>query len=321
MSIQYAPLSEFALLKIEGEDSLTFLQGQLSQDITAIKAETALLASYSNPKGRVFATLLMWQDNTTPSVYYALVTADNASFLQKRLSMFILRSKVKISLVEAQPTGIWSDDTQSLNQAFPEASAVLQEVVNPKEKPHFIVTSNDKHYMIRYPSADNTVRLLSIQLAEITLPTNNLVFNSSLVWQQQDILTALPWVSEKTREVFVAQSINQDAIGAINFKKGCYPGQEVIARSHYLGNLKRRTLIATVDTSINDISSLLASDVLDGENPIGQVVNAVSIDGKTYLLVEVQLRSVEENARITLAVLPEMALTIQQAPYSLEKPE
>lgn len=321
MSIQYAPLSEFALLKIEGEDSLTFLQGQLSQDITAIKAETALLASYSNPKGRVFATLLMWQDSATPRSYYALVTADNASFLQKRLSMFILRSKVKISLVDAQLTGIWSSDVQALNQAFPEANALLQAVMNRTEKPRFTVTANDKHYLIRYPSADNTTRLLSIQFAENTLPTNHLSLNRSLVWQQQDILTALPWVSEKTREVFVAQSINQDAIGAINFKKGCYPGQEVIARSHYLGNLKRRTLIATVDTNIDDTADLLASDVLDGENPIGQVVNAVSIEGKTYFLVEVQLRSVEENARITLAALPEMTLTIQQTPYSLEKPE
>ncbi len=321
MSIHYAPLSEFALLKIENEDSANFLQGQLSQDINAVQGDKALLASYSNPKGRVFATLLLWQDTHVKTTYYALVTADNAAFLQKRLSMFILRSKVKITQLNPSIMGIWSADTQALQAHFEEFTPLWQTTTTADNKPRFTVAAVDNQYLIHCPSADNMTRVLSINLAENTIATDNFRLSDSKVWQQQDILAAIPWIGERTREVFVAQSINQDAIGAINFKKGCYPGQEVIARSHYLGNLKRRTLIAILDYAVEDIQSLLASDVLEGENPIGQVVNAVSLNNKTYLLIEVQLRSIEDGANIYLANVPDIALQTQNVPYSLDKPE
>ncbi len=320
MSIQYAPLSEFALLKIEGEDSLSFLQGQLSQDMNAIRGATALLASYSNPKGRVFATLLLWQADDEANSYYALVSADNAAFLQKRLSMFVLRAKVKISVIEAQLTGVWSNDFEVLKQAFPAAQAISTQA-QQTDKPSFTVIADNEQYFIHYPSSDTAIRLLNVVVGEHSHQFDEFTLSSSQVWQQQDILAGIPWIKEQTREVFVAQSINQDAIGAINFKKGCYPGQEVIARSHYLGNLKRRTLIATLNQAIDNTQSLLASDVLEGENPIGQVVNAVTLDDKTYLLIEVQLRSIEDGAEITLANMAGTSLQVQTVPYSLEKPE
>lgn len=317
MTIQYAPLSEFALLKIEGDDSLSFLQGQLSQDMNAIHGATALLASYSNPKGRVFATMLLWQDKDLSHSYYALVRADNAAFLQKRLSMFVLRAKVKITLVAGQIYGIWHTEMSALNQFAP--ADILYQAQDTK--PRFTVSWQDNTYFIRYPDTDGMVRLLCVTMDNQAIFSKEMTLSDSRFWQQQDILAGLPWISEKTREVFVAQSINQDAIGAINFKKGCYPGQEVIARSHYLGNLKRRSVIATLNQTIADTPMLLASDVMEGDNPIGQVVNAVSIDGKTYLLIEVQLRSLEDGSAITLAAFPEAVLQTQTVPYSLEKPE
>lgn len=321
MSIHYAPLTEFAVLKIENEDSANFLQGQLSQDIHAVQGNKALLASYSNPKGRVFATLLLWQDSHVKTTYYALVTADNAAFLQKRLSMFILRSKVKITQLNPSITGIWSTDTQALQAHFDAFTPIWQTATTTDNKPQFTVATAENQYVIRYPSADNMTRVLSVNFDENTIAVDGFNLSDSKVWQQQDIIAAIPWIGERTREVFVAQSINQDAIGAINFKKGCYPGQEVIARSHYLGNLKRRTVIAILNHTIEDTQALLASDVMDGDNPIGQVVNAVALEGKTYLLIEVQLRSIEDGANIYLANVPSVALQTQMVPYSLEKPE
>lgn len=321
MSIHYAPLTEFAVLKIENEDSANFLQGQLSQDIHAVQGHQALLASYSNPKGRVFATLLLWQDSSIKSTYYALVTADNAAFLQKRLSMFILRSKVKITQIHPSVVGIWSAETSALQAHFEEFTSIWQGTTTTDNKPQFSVAASNNHYLIRYPSADNMTRVLSVNLDGHTTTMDSFHLSDSKVWQQQDIFMAIPWIGERTREVFVAQSINQDAIGAINFKKGCYPGQEVIARSHYLGHLKRRTLIAVLDYAVEDSQSLLASDVVDGNDPIGQVVNAVTWESKTYLLIEVQLRSIEGGANIYLANVPDIALQTQNVPYSLDKPE
>lgn len=321
MSIYYASLAEFAVLKIENEDSTNFLQGQLSQDINAVQGNKALLASYSNPKGRVFATLLLWQDVSIKSTYYALVAADNATFLQKRLSMFILRSKVKITQLNPSITGIWSTDTQALQAHFDAFTPIWQTATTTDNKPQFTVAAVDNQYLIRYPSADNMTRVLSINFDKNTIAVDGFNLSDSRGWQQQDIVAAIPWIGERTREVFVAQSINQDAIGAINFKKGCYPGQEVIARSHYLGNLKRRTIIATLNHAIENAQTLLASDVMDGDNPIGQVVNAVILDSKTYLLIEVQLRSIEDGANIYLANVPDVILHTQNVPYSLDKPE
>lgn len=322
--MQYAALNSFSLLKFEGDDSLSFLQGQLSQDMKLVHGENALLASYSNPKGRVFSTFLFWQDTNVPTNYYALIPQDNAAFLQKRLSMFVLRAKVSVQCVTAQIYGIWGDSLSSLSEKFSFANTALAYSKPLQSQPQFIVNAQGDDYLIKFPSHNATQRLLWISLSE-TNTTSQAILSSlnaaqASTWYAQDILIALPWIGSLTKELFVAQSINQDAIGAVNFKKGCYPGQEVIARSHYLGNLKRRTIIAHADCIIDDYLDLIAKDIMVGDNPVGQVVNVAVSEGKTYFLLEAQLQAVDGQS-IILAPHPNIALSIDPIPYSLEKPE
>lgn len=318
--MQYAALNSFALLKFEGEDSLSFLQGQLSQDMNLVKGENALLASYSNPKGRVFSTFLFWQDALDANIYYALVPQDNAAFLQKRLSMFVLRAKVKIQLLSQQVYGVWEDNLNQLNTVFPFATNLFNSAESSPSRPQFTLLFHDGAYLVKYPSYQHTQRVLWVNLESTEIPFAQAEQVDEAAWQMQDILIGLPWIGNTAKEVFVAQSINQDAIGAINFKKGCYPGQEVIARSHYLGNLKRRTVIARIDVALQEPAALITKDVLVADNPVGQVVNACSFAGKTYLLLEVQLQAIQD-AKVVLADSPSHEIHLEPIPYSLEKPE
>ncbi|WP_159990563.1 YgfZ/GcvT domain-containing protein [Pelistega ratti] len=320
--IKHSFLNHLTLLQFEGEDSLTFLQGQLSQDMKAVTGHTALLASYANPKGRVLSTLLFWQ--ASPTCYYALLRQDVADFIQKRLSMFVLRAKVKISTVPHQLIAYWGEDLSPLTSL----SSTIQTFIDTPsvalhQQPSFtVIALNTQRYAIQFPTIDTTQRLLVVDLDVETSPTLIGEAGSRAEWEKQDIQVVLPWIGEATKGEFVAQSINQDAIGAINFKKGCYPGQEVIARSHYLGNLKRRTLPAVIDVVTEDTAALLGTDVMVEDTPVGQVVNAVSVDGKTYLLLELQLRSTENPTQLTLAQFNSSSpLTLLDVPYSLDKPE
>lgn len=318
---QYADLDDFALLCFEGEDTLTFLQGQLSQDMRLVKGDTALLASYSNPKGRVFATFLFWQDTQVDSTYYALVRKDIATFLQKRLRMFVLRAKVTISIASAHIRGLW--DTKALNLF---TNDEISHAINRFK----VYARGNNSVLISYPTLPDVYRALYITIVDSTddavendtvVDLSTYQTSSASIWATQDILAAIPWIGEQTKEVFVAQSINLDAIGAINFKKGCYPGQEVIARSHYLGSLKRRSLIGIIEHGNPvDTHTLLGSDIMQGDTPVGQVVNASSADGKIYLLFEVQLNALEQG-ELALALVPDVSIKVQPVPYPLEKPE
>lgn len=326
----YAFLEDFALLRFQGADALSFLQGQLSQDMHLVRAENALLASYSNPKGRVFATFLCWQDTQVESSYYALLKKDIAEFLQKRLRMFVLRAKVSIELVPATIQGFWGESladsshtvithllhTNNIAISYFSTdmpSGIPTFNVLPIKGGFAILSLVEKTQRVLLLSIDNT----KDPIAEVN--TSDLL-STEAAWQVYDILAGIPWIGDKTKEHFIAQSINLDAIGAINFKKGCYPGQEVIARSHYLGQLKRRSMIGVIAHNITNISTLIGSDVMLGDQPVGQVINASHDNDKTYLLFEVQLSAVNQGP-LSLALIPQATIQVKQVPYPLNKPE
>ncbi len=316
-----ASLNEFALLKISGEDSFTFLQSQLSQDMRLVSAKQAQLATFSTAKGRVLANFLIWQDAEpeTPT-YYACIQQDIAEATQKRLSMFVLRAKVKVELLDSTICGIWGTNLDTVAQRLDIDCSQSSPTINADT---FAVIKKDNAFMIRYPSQEQHIRLLAISLDGQSPLCSDCQHTSENHWYAQDIALGLPWISSSTKEVFIAQSINQDVLHAINFTKGCYPGQEVIARSHYKGSLKRRSVIGTVSPAIAEPKSLLASDVLQGEDIVGQIVNAVTLNDKTYLLFEIQLQALTETdtQALSLGLAPSATITLLPLNYSLDKPE
>ncbi|ETD71717.1 hypothetical protein V757_06360 [Pelistega indica] len=262
-----------------------------------------------------------WQDTSQAHTYYALVQRDIATFLQKRLTMFVLRAKVSISILTSAMWAVWGEDVAALTTTYPfiESLTNIPLTLSNNEKPQFKVITHNQVTVIKFPSVDATQRLLII--SESPLWTVQEATGDENEWYAQDILLGLPWIGDKTKELFVAQSINLDAIGAINFKKGCYPGQEVIARSHYLGNLKKRSIPAYITLPVTNADELLGSDVIQDGNPIGQVVNATTVEDKIYLLIELTIKNLEDDAAIELAQLSGNTLHFLDIPYSLEKPE
>jgi folate-binding protein YgfZ len=217
------PLASLGVLRARGADTVTFLQGQLSSDVTQLRTEQALLGGYHNPQGRVIALLRLIAIG--PEDVLAVLPRELVAPVAQRLSRFILRAKVK--LTDDSPA--WRIDgitgsapaypqlPQAHNQVQPAGAALVVRVTqHPARWLRLAAAAGDSQ-----SPADGPV------LGEAT-------------WRALGIAAGEPEVSARTSEEFVAQMLNLDCLGAIALDKGCYTGQEVIARAHYRGRVKRR---------------------------------------------------------------------------------
>lgn len=204
----------FHVLAVEGADAAEFLHGQLSNHIKDLAVGEACFATYNTPKGRVLANMLVWR---LENRFLLLMAADLAAPVVKRLRMFVLRSKVvfdempgwqaygQSGLAEPQPAA------DALKLPFTDAEGVLSCVL----------------------AGGN-----GVLLSRKNLPAADTAAAES-AWFAGEVRAGRPWVSAATSEVAVAQMLNQHRLGGVHFKKGCYPGQEVIARAQYRGQVKR----------------------------------------------------------------------------------
>ncbi|NLA50850.1 MAG: folate-binding protein YgfZ [Alcaligenaceae bacterium] len=321
--VNYALLDDFSVLKASGADALEFLQNQFTQDLNLVSAEQAQLSAWCNAKGRSLASFLMWRDAAANDCFYLLIKKDIVEPTLKRLKMFVFRNKVELELLNLPILGLWSED-KGLQYA-PEALG---------GKGSFTVTQQNNQHWIRFPATGSEQRYLLIagahSMAEFNpqevLPKSEsfeYTLSDATFWNALDIIQAIAWVELANREEFIPQSINYDAIGAVNFKKGCFPGQEVVARSHYRGTLKRRAFIAYTSQNASDIT--VGADIFQGDRPNGQVVNIAHLpDNKgTWVLFETRLEAVDGSSDESLHLGSENGpeLTVQAPPYPLEKPE
>ncbi len=321
--VNYALLNDFSIVKASGADTLEFLQNQFTQDLNLVSAEQAQLSAWCNAKGRSLASFLMWRDVAATDCFYLLIKKDIVEPTLKRLKMFIFRNKVELEVLNLSILGLWSED-KGLQYA-PEALG---------GKGNFAVTQQNNQHWVRFPTTGSEQRYLLITCshsitefnAQEALPKSDSVeytLSDATFWNALDIIQAIAWVELANREEFIPQSINYDAIGAVNFKKGCFPGQEVVARSHYRGTLKRRSFIGYTSHNASDIT--VSADIFQGERPNGQVVNIAHLpDNKgTWVLFETRLEAVDGSSDEVLCLGSENGpeLTIQAPPYSLDKPE
>jgi len=302
------PLDHLGAIAVRGEDARTFLQGQLTNDMLALTPEQAQLNAYCSPKGRLLASFLNWTDG---DAIYLAAPLDLLEALKKRLSMFVMRAKVKIEVAALTPFGLSGVEIPAALR--PVFQHVPETVWEQRQ-------SAGGATLIRVPDATGAPRwicwlptdaepLLSTLLhgASSTLPQD-----SSATWRWLDIRAGLPWIVMATQEKFVPQMVNFEALGGVSFKKGCYPGQEIVARSQYLGKLKRRTALA--HAAGTDVPAP-GSDVFAADgSPAGVVVNAErSPHGGVDLLVELPLAD-----RTALQLTPQgPALELLELPYVL----
>jgi tRNA-modifying protein YgfZ len=302
----YMPLPQFGVIDIKGEDAASFLHNQVTNDVQHLDASTARLAGYCSPKGRLLGSFLMWR---TADAVRLLIAHDVQAAVQKRLSMFVLRSKAKLSdaTPELAAIGFAGDVRAALSGIFD----ALPDGVHVKvDGPHGV--------LIRVPDAQRRPRFLWVGPkadVEAHLPKldEKLRRAPAELWDWLDIHAGEPRITHATVEQFVPQMVNYDVLGAVNFKKGCYPGQEIVARSQYRGTLKRRTALAHGDTATPG-AELFHSD--DPGQPCGMVVNAAPApDGGVDCLVEIKLAALD-NGAVHVGAADGPALTFLPLPYA-----
>ena len=306
------PLSDYTVISASGADALSFLHGQLTQDVTGLSPDTASLAGYCTAKGRLLATLVMWRaraDNDTPDApqLYALVRRDLAEGLIKRLSMFVLRAKAKLAPAAFDVAGIWADpaDLAALETAAGGAlpTAAWQRVDLPSGT------------WIAAPSVSGGLRwwwIASAAHQQATTLAAALRHGDAGQWLAADLAAGLPWVGAATQDLFIPQTLNLDLIGGVSFTKGCYPGQEIVARSHYRGTVKRRTAYGRWDAVGEPPAP--GTDIYDAaqpDQPCGRIVDA-SHEGALF---EITLAALDGDLRVGAA--DGIKITVTPLPYDL----
>lgn len=215
-------LDDLGVVRARGSDAVRFLQGQVSNDVTLLGATRSLLAGYHNPQGRAIALLRLvcWAADDV----LAVVPRELASVVASRLGKFVLRSKVKIT----DESAAWR--ISGIIGAPVEPAPELPSAVNAQTRVDdavFVCVAEDRWLAI------------SPETATVSVHDSD-VMGERLTWLRLDVAAGQPQVYAATSEEFVAQMLNLDALNAIAFDKGCYTGQEVIARAHYRGRVKRR---------------------------------------------------------------------------------
>ena len=305
-----APLTDIGLIAATGDDAPVFLHNQLTNDVENLGMQEARLAGYCSPKGRLLATFLMWRHDVAIMLQ---LPKQIQPAVQKRLQMFILRSKAKLN----DMTGDWA----LLGLGGEGASAALAKWFPQLPAAPYAKVDSGNGSLIRLPDAFGHPRFqwsAPPSVAENAWPEliKTLAPAATALWRLTDIHAGVPQVTQPTQEQFVPQMVNFELIGGVNFKKGCYPGQEIVARSQYLGKLKRRMLLASIDED----AVAAGTEVYwsgDPDQPCGMVVNAErNPEGGTDCLVEIKMAAIEEGS-IRLGSATGAILRFAQLPYPL----
>ncbi len=303
------PLPELGVISVSGADAISFLQSQLTNDVARLRKDQMQLSGYCTVKGRLLATFHQWR--TDDEVFLRMPREIIASIV-KRLSMFVLRAKAKVIDV----SDAWT--TYALLGAG-SARTLGDAGVAAPDAPWGSTLSGHVRVDRAVPTLDSVERFLLMlpSEAQLSLP-DTIARAASDRWWLTEIEAAVPTVFAATQEKFVPQMINFEVLGGVDFKKGCYPGQEIVARSQYLGKLKRRMNIAHVDA--DDVTA--AADIFhsDGAQPIGAVVMAAaSPAGGSELLFEAPVDRLESGS-LHLSSVDGPRLALRPLPYTLFDP-
>ena len=260
-------LSDWGVIRAQGADAASFLHSQLTQDFALLDRDHARLAGFCTAKGRLLATLVGWKHGDD-EVLLALPAETLAATL-KRLSMFVLRAKCKLSDASTE-------------------FAVYGLLGAPAAEAWTLARDGDA-VQIALPGSG---RALRVQPADVPAPAGAAMTPDDWAWAEAE--AGVAWVRGATVEAFVPQMINFEVLGGVNFKKGCYPGQEIVARSQYRGTLKRRLQVFEADQAATVGQEIFHS--ADPEQPAGVVASSGSKDGLTAIAAEIKLAALESGS-------------------------
>ena len=328
-------LTDLVVFDVTGADAISFLQGQITNDVAGAAFGHACLAGYCTAQGRLLATMVLSRAaplaapmvDETP-VLRGIIKRDIVASVLKRLSMFVMRSKAKLTESQSLVHGI------SLNRgelADFERRIGYQLPVACWEK-----IDSDAGTWIAAPSTGLPRWWLissASETAALELLLSQCTVGQVQDWHALDIAEGLPWIEAATQDLFIPQTLNLDLIQGVSFTKGCYPGQEIVARSHYRGTLKRRMVAAVVLDPLDHESArsqdptqlpvlLPGADIYDGsreDQVCGRIINIAKTDTITHVLIESSFEAVDHGQlRAIKADGPE--LHVQSLPYPV-RPE
>lgn len=304
-------LSHFGLISVYGDDASTFLQGQLTNDIRDVSETHSQLSAYCTPKGRMLANFRIFKREDT---FYLRLPRTLLEKALNRIRMFILMSKVTMedasdSLVHFGVSGETAE--QHLGDHFDSLPANDDDVVQ-----------HNGYTIIRVAGLYPRYEIYG-ELEPMTELWNSLDVHAALIgngpWSRLGILAGIPVIYPETSEAFVPQMANMQLINGVNFQKGCYTGQEIVARMQYLGKLKRRMYLINIDTDqdVKPGDTLFSSDSSSGQGT-GQIVDAQpDSEGGTDALAIIDIKDAEKG-NLKLFDDHGPAITVKDLPYSVD---
>jgi tRNA-modifying protein YgfZ len=251
-------LLHWGVIRAQGVDAVKFLQGQLTNDVSSLSASSVRLAGFCSAKGRLQANFLVWK-GADDELLLACASSVLPATL-KRLSMFVMRAQCKLSDAssELQLHGLVVNNAQTLMGGMQAAA----------EAPVWSQSSTPQGTLLRLPDAAGLARCMLVTTAHQnsadTLPLNT--------WRWLEVQSGIPIIEAATADAFVPQMLNYEVLGGVDFKKGCYPGQEIVARSQYRGTIKRRMFLFDCAAPAHAGQEIFHS--ADSTQPAGMVVNA-----------------------------------------------
>lgn len=291
-----APLVHLGLIRARGADAAKFLQGQLTNDVAGMDLSHARLAGFCSAKGRLQASFIVWK--LAEDEFLLACAASVLPATLKRLSMFVLRAQCKLT-----------DASAELN-LLGATGAPAAELVG--DAPARGVRAIKGGSLVRLPDVEGVVRCL-LAVAPADAPATDLSPDN---WRLLEVRSGIPTIEAGTVDQFVPQMLNYELIGGVDFQKGCYPGQEVVARSQYRGTIKRRMFLFECDGLAQPGQEVYHSG--DASQPAGMVVNASPMNGNagSVALVEVKLALLDTGS-LHLASVDGAALRPAALPYAV----
>ena len=285
-----ARLDHLGVIQIEGEDAAKFIHGQLTHDFALLDLTSARLAAFCSAKGRMQASFIAFK---RPGGDILLVCSkDLLAPTMKRLSMFVMRAKARLS------------DASERFSVYGLAGDAIKEIAASAGSTWAKADFGTETVVNLYP-ADSTPRQLWVAPVEAAAPQGNALPLETWLWSE--VRSGIATVSQPVFEAFVPQMLNYESVDGVSFKKGCYPGQEVVARSQFRGTLKRRAFVVQASGAVAAGQEIFARG--DDEQPVGMVVQAAhSPRGEMQAIVSLQLAAVPAGGlhvgAVSLLMLP-----------------
>ena len=316
-----AKLDHLGIIRVTGSDAASFLQGQLTNDVQLQKPEEARLAAFCSAKGRMQASFIVYKrpasdaSQTTPDIDL-ICSRDILTQTLKRLSMFVMRAKATLSDA--------SDEFNIYGLTGDAINNIAKESINTPATAIFSNFFRDGNTFITLRPAAGQNRALCIAPISSPAPVGEAL--STELWHWGEVQAGVGTITLPTFEAFVPQMLNYESVDGVNFKKGCYPGQEVVARSQFRGTLKRRAFVVHIDDSNHDknLQPFVSQEVFhesDTEQPCGMVVqvakNPQNDPQAGYSAIVSMQVSASDGGKLTLGSASGANITLLPLPYPL----